>query len=141
MLPKNERLKDRYLFNLTFKKKQRINSEFLVLYYLKGRKDINNFPRIAVAVGLNVDKKSTKRNFIKRRIFEAYSLIKKKIQLVYSSKSPLLGFSVLILVAKPNIKDATFVQIRNSVENLLFKLIKPQRFVSSFNQKEVKGIK
>ena len=112
MLPKNERLKDRYLFNLVFKKKFKLYSRFLTLYYLRGKKDINMFPKSAFAVGLNIDTRATRRNLIKRRIREAYKIVKKKIPKI----------SVLIWVANPPIKDATFIQVKDSVHNLLSKL-------------------
>ena len=112
MLPKNERLKDRYLFNLVFKKKIKLYSRFLTLYYLRGKKDINMFPKSAFAVGLNIDKRATRRNLIKRRIREAYKIVKKKLPKI----------SVLVWVANPPIKDATFIQVKDSVQNLLCKL-------------------
>lgn len=112
MLPKDERLKDRYLFNLVFKKKFKLYSRFLTLYYLRGKKDINMFPKSAFAVGLNIDKRATRRNLIKRRIREAYKIVKKKMPKV----------SVLIWVANPSIKDATFIQVKDSVQNLLKRL-------------------
>lgn len=124
MLPKNERLKDRYLFNLAFKKKKKLNSSLLLLYYLSNRKDINNLPKNAFIVGLSIDKRSVKRNLIKRRMKAAYMLISKKIRFLNK-------ISVLIWVAKESIKDATFGQIKGTMESLLYKLLESEEVYSS----------
>jgi len=116
MLPKKERLKDRYLFNLTFKKKNKLASNLLLLYYLLNRKDINDLPKTAFIVGLSIDKRATKRNLIKRRMRAAYTLIKKKIESLNKT-------SVLIWIAKEGVKNATFKQIKESMEFLLKKLV------------------
>ena len=126
MLRKAERLKERYLFNVAFKlgrtKRQKINSNLLTLYYLFKKKDINMLPKTAFIVGLNVDKRANKRNLVKRRMKAAYQLIKKK--LANSTKSNLSDISVLIWIAHPAIKNATFEQIKCTEENLLNKLVK-----------------
>ncbi|MBI1857750.1 MAG: ribonuclease P protein component [Candidatus Melainabacteria bacterium] len=118
MLTKNERLKNRTLFNLTFKKRQKISTKLLSLYFLKDRKDINKLPKCAFIVGLRVNKKSTKRNLIKRRMREAYKLIYKKC---FASND---ANYVLIWVAHPVIMEATFIQIQKDMEQILSKFIK-----------------
>ena len=128
MLPKNERLKERYLFNLAFKKRFKINSNLATLYYLFKRKDINRFndkkdhlPKIAFVVSTKIDKRATKRNLFKRRMKAAYKLVKQK--LINTNKNKLNLFSALILVANPSIKDATFEKVNSSVEYLLNSVI------------------
>ncbi len=125
MLSKSERLKERGLFNLAFKlgknKNQKINSRLLSLYYLFGKKDINMLNiklnvKTAFIVGLRVDKKSTKRNLIKRRMKAAYQFLKRTF---FKNKQ---NISVLIWIANPPIQDATFEQIKDSMKNLLTKL-------------------
>lgn len=116
MLPKKERLKDRYLFNLTFKKRSKLASNLLLLYYLLNRKDINDLPKTAFIVGLSVDKRATKRNLIKRRMRAAYKELRKNI-------GNLNKISVLAWIGKEPIKNATFKQIKESMEFLLKKLI------------------
>lgn len=120
MLPKTERLKERYLFNLVFNKKykksHRLSSDLLVLYYLLKKKDVNNLPKVAFVVGLSIDKKSNKRNLIKRRMRAAYRLVKKKIINPNTSK-----LSVLIWIANPAIKNATFEQIKTRMDGLVNK--------------------
>ncbi len=128
MLPKQERLKDRHLFNLAFnvgqKKKQKIHSNLLSLYYLYKKKDINRFPneqnlpKAAFVVGTRIDKKANKRNLIKRRMRAAYRLVTKKLY-----NSPVNKPFALIWISNPAIKNATFDQIRNSMEVMLRKLV------------------
>lgn len=125
----SERLKDRHLFNLAFKKRLKLHSKLLTLYYLLKKKDINrfdkglDFPKTAFAVGVNINKSAVKRNLIKRRIREAYKIVKKNLNLENNSGGKRFQkISVLIWVANPAIKDATFIQVKDSVENLLNKL-------------------
>ena len=126
MLPKPERLKDKYLLNTAFKlgrtKKQKLNSSLFALYYLFRRNNINNLPKTAFIAPLVIDKRSNKRNLIKRRMRAAYILIKNK--LINTNKNSFKAISVLIWVANPEIKNATFEQIKNTMYNLLTKLTK-----------------
>lgn len=128
MLTKSERLKERYLFNIAFKlgktKNQKLYSTLLSLYYLFRKKDINNLEspppllKVAFIVGIRVDKKSNKRNLIKRRMRSAYRLAR---DIIKQNENKL---SVLIWVANPAIKNATFVQIKESMEKSLNKLVR-----------------
>ena len=127
MLAKSERLKERYLFNIAFKKRQKLSSDLLSLYYLFKRKDINKLKeqfilsKAAFIVGLRVDKRAVRRNLIKRRMRSAYRLVRKK----YFSENSKNNLQALIWIANPNIKNATFEQIKSSMERLLNKLEKP----------------
>lgn len=133
MLPKSERLKDKRLFNIAFnvgkKQKQRISSELLSLYYLFKRKDINKSAqnkspiKTAFIVGLRVEKRATKRNLVKRRMRAAYRLIMKSV--INKDKNKM--FSVLIWIANPKIKDATFEQIKGSMQKLFERLNNTER--------------
>lgn len=122
MLAKLERLKERHLLNAAFKKKQRLGSSILVLYYLTKKNDNNNqaLPKVAFTVSTKVEKKANKRNLIKRRMRAAYQLIKKK--LIGLNKNKFCNNLVFIWIASPSIKNATFEQIKASMENLLIKL-------------------
>lgn len=132
MLPKTERLKERYLFNIAFnlgkKKNQKVSSNLLSLYYLFRRKDINkliqvSFPKVAFIVGIGVDKRATGRNLIKRRMRSAYRLVSRKINIRQSKNT----VQALIWVGNQNIKNATFEQIKSSMEDLLGKLEKSSK--------------
>ena len=123
MLSKTERLKERNLFNITFnigkKNNQRLSSDLLLLYFLfrKREQDIQ-LPKTAFIVGIKVDKKANKRNLVKRRMRSAYRFFRERL----ISNNKLKKISVLIWIANPNIKNATFKQIKDSMENLLRRL-------------------
>lgn len=124
MLPKSERLKDKHLFNATFniakKNRQKLNSDIFSIYYLFKKKDINTLPKTSFIAGLRIDKKAHIRNLVKRRMRASYQLIKKK--LISTNKEYFSTVSVLIFVANPAIKDATFEQIKEKMHVLLGKI-------------------
>ena len=122
MLPKTERLKERYLFNTAFnigkKNGQKLSSDLLLLYYLfKKREQGVQLPKTAFIVGIRVEKKADKRNLIKRRMRSAYRFLRERL-----INNKLKKISVLIWIANPNIKNATFKQLKDSMENVLRKL-------------------
>lgn len=120
MLPKSERLKNRHFFNIAYKKGEKLSSNLLTLFYLVKKKDNNNLPKAAFVAGLKIDKKATKRNLIKRRAKAAYRLIMKK--LINTNKNYFNPYFVFIFIAKPAVKNATFEQIKESMNTLLTRL-------------------
>ena len=122
MLPKAERLKERKLFNITFsvakKNRQKLSSGYLLLYYLFGKNNINKFPLTAFIVGTKVDKKATVRNLVKRRMKASYNELKKTF-FISKDHNPI---KVLIWVANESIKNATFKQIKLTMESILKRL-------------------
>lgn len=126
MLQKSERLKDRYLFDIAFKvgktKKQRLSSKHVLLYYLLVKKGQHiSKPKTAFVVGLKVDKRATKRNLVKRRMKASYQLIKKK--LINLNKNNLFA---LIWIANPEAKDASFKEIKETMEKMLISLVRKE---------------
>ncbi|GEM_PF-2038422 len=126
MLPKAERLKERYIFNIAFKKKQKISSPLITLYYFLQRKDINRFkngksgfPKAAFIVSTKIDKRATERNLIKRRMKAAYTLLRKEISAEKTSH-----INALIWIANPSIKNAVFQGIKSTMNALITKLDK-----------------
>ena len=124
MLPKSESLKERYLFNLAFKKKQKVSSRLISLYYLfldkkryENSKSLEFFPKVAFVVSTKIDKRATLRNLIKRRMKASYKAIKANSEAI--KKDKLLA---LIWIANIDIKDSKFAEIKFSMENLLNKL-------------------
>ncbi len=124
MLSKTERLKERYLFNTAFsigkKNGQKLSSDLLLLYYLfrKKRESEVKLPKTAFIVGIKVEKKANKRNLVKRRMRSAYRVFRERL----INNNNLKKISVLIWIANQNIKNATFKQIKDSMENLLRRL-------------------
>ena len=122
MLSKTERLKERYLFNTAFnigkKNGQKLSSDLLLLYYLFKKRDGIQLPKTAFIVGIRVEKKANKRNLIKRRMRASYRFLRERL----INNNKLKKISVLIWIANPNIKNATFKQIKDSMENLLKRL-------------------
>ncbi len=120
MLQKDERLKEKYLFDLAFKygkvKKQKLFCKYFHLYYLTKKKDDDKLksPKNAFVAGLKVDKRAVKRNLYKRRLKSAYQLIKKK--LILGKKNNL---SALIWIANPEIKSASFNEIKDLMEKMI----------------------
>ena len=121
MLPKPERLKDRRVFDFVFsgknKGKLRVSSRLFTLCYLLKRKNINMLPKVAFIVGTKIDKRSVKRNLIKRRMREAYKIVKKKLFQI--NKNILDNYFAFIWIANLPAKDATFDEIVRSMESLL----------------------
>ena len=120
MLSKTERLKERYLFNTAFnigkKNGQKLSSDLLLLYYLFKRIEQElQLPKCAFIVGIRVEKKANKRNLIKRRMRSVYRLFRERL----INNNKLNKISVLIWIANPNIKNATFKQIKDSMDKLL----------------------
>lgn len=122
MLPKNERLKERYLFNIIFKKRRVIRSKLISLYYLTRKKDTskNLLPKTAFIVGTKVDKRAVGRNLIKRRMRSSYKTFQRLI--TQESKDYTNEVSVLVWVANPQAKDATFLQVKEQMESLMGRL-------------------
>ena len=124
MLQQSERLKEKYLFDLAFKlgktKKQKLSSKCFLVYYLLSRRETRKgLPKCGFVVGLRVDKRATKRNLYKRRMREAYKLAKKKLNIIDNTK-----LFALICIANPEIKDASFSEIKDTMEKLLIRVIR-----------------
>lgn len=111
MLAKAERLKERYLFNLVFKKNHKLSSNLFTLYFLTS-KDINKLPKVAFVAPVSLDKRANKRNLVKRRMRNAYKFVKKVLS----------NISCLIWIAHPRTKNATFLEIKDTMKILLGKL-------------------
>ncbi len=122
MLQKSERLKESYLFDLAFKlgkiKKQKQSSLYFQLYYLlKKNAHQKTLPKCGFVVSLKVDKKAVKRNLYKRRMREAYLLAREKLNI--SSNTKLFA---LVFIINPEIKNASFAQIKDTMYKILEKV-------------------
>lgn len=101
------RIKKRKQFNWIFKNGDNVNSKLLTLVFCKSKIK-------GSLVGYSVSKKIGKavtRNKVKRRLKEIVKINQSLLQNKYS----------YILVAKPGIENATFIELTQEVENILVK--------------------
>lgn len=124
MLNKVNRLAKVRDFNLLIKRGRWINGRFLVLKTLELAKNSAYFPkkedpekfekqlRIAINVGLKVEKRAVKRNRVRRQLSEIVRLLVKEGRVRG-------GFYVLVS-AKPEVLNKNYAEMREELE-LLFK--------------------
>lgn len=83
-----------------------------VLFLIKSKKNNFSYSRFAFVVPLKIEKKSTKRNKIRRKVYEIlrhqYKFIKK-------------GFDVLIILQDPGISKKKYSEIEKELKNTLKK--------------------
>lgn len=125
MLQKENRLAKVRDFNLLIKHGRWVNGQFLDLRvlelakiqdYFPKKEDVDNFKkqlRLAIAVGLKIEKSAVKRNRVKRQIREALRLLIKGGQV----KS---GYYILI-VAKKDVLKEEYADISQEIKLLLAK--------------------
>lgn len=106
MLPKHNRLKNKKDFDNVFKKGKKIAGKLIFLKALKNKLD---FSRFGFIVSLKISKKAVVRNKIKRRL---RAVIKENILNIK------IGLDIII-IAKPEILDKEYKEIKNDLENLL----------------------
>jgi len=106
MLAKQYRLRKNRDFESVFKKGKTLSGKYFFLKVQKNDLQINRFGFI---VGKKITNKAVLRNKIKRRLRE---VVKENLDRVK------LGFDIVI-VAKPEILDKNYQQIKNDLENLL----------------------
>lgn len=102
MLPKENRLKKSVDFDKVYKKGQFFGTRQISFKYLE-----NNLPvtRVGFVVGTKVDKKSTGRNLLKRRMREVVRLNLDKLK---------TGYDVVIL-AKPGAMELEYADIERDI--------------------------
>lgn len=114
MLPKKYRLPS-YLIPQVLKKGKRFHSKLFTLIVDSASppsSGIANFSsRFAIIVPIKINKRSTKRNRIKRQLHEIIRLNLKKIK---------VGYNVILLAKRPIINE-NFASIKAEVEKLLKK--------------------
>ena len=119
-LPKNSKIKSRYIFR-NLKKFEYIDSNNF--YKLIGSKQelLNNprnniSPQIGLIISKRVYKSAVKRNKCKRRLSEAYKIAREK----YMNK--LAKYKYLVFILRQDIYDCAFNNLINSCELSLSKL-------------------
>lgn len=114
MLKKIYRLKNRAAFNATYKQRKSVSDDFLIMYLGKEKNDVSVPTKFGFVVSKKYHKRAVKRNRIKRLMREAVRLAIKDKNLFNAEKH--LSF---IILPKSSCLEASFLQIQNSVLNLL----------------------
>lgn len=123
MLPIEERLRKKKDFNKVFKLKCSVATSCVIAYILK--KDTNNSidsTKVAFVVSKKIHKKSTQRNKIKRRMREAYRIIRT------AYPDLIKNFESIIFIARPNIDQKDYFDIYSNILNCLHKT---QKFIDN----------
>ena len=119
MLKKENRLKNRKAFTATYNNNNIVGSNLLVVYAGKPKTDKNCPTRVGFVVSKKVHKRATKRNRAKRLMREIIRLMFKNNELTIID-----NYQSLIFIAKEDILEKTFEEIRNTILILLDKLAK-----------------
>lgn len=119
MLKKCNRLKKHSAFSATYKLKNSVADEFMILYLGKEKTSADIPTKAGFIVSKKIHKRAVKRNRIKRLMRESYRLALKNSELDCFSKN----LSV-ICIARSKALDADYQTIRNSLLALSKKITK-----------------
>lgn len=121
MLPKNKRLKKSREFSATYNLKKSVANNLLILYLGKLKTSTEIPVRAGFVVAKKVHKKANRRNRAKRLIREAYRLLQKNDPSFFGN------YQTLIFLARPQILDADFEQVKLAVVDCFKKSLKYTR--------------
>ena len=119
MLKQYNRLKKRRAYAATYNNKNIVSTELIIAYAGKIKTDKNCPTRVGFVVSKKVHKRATKRNRTKRLMREIIRLMFKNNELTIID-----NYQSLIFIAKEDILEKTFEEIRNTILILLDKLAK-----------------
>lgn len=123
MLPRAERLKKNKDFEFVFKLKNSVATTTIILYVeVKKNTEANLLPVVGFVVGKKVHRDSTERNKVKRRMREAYRLLR------MSNPEVVENFKSLIFIGRPALFGKDYQEINKSIKENLHKA---QRFIKS----------
>lgn len=117
MLKQTNRLKSKRSYTATYNNRNIVSDENMVVYAGKIKTDENCPTRVGFVVSKKVHKRATKRNRIKRLIRENIRLMLKNNEL-----AQLNNYQSLIFMAKEDMLDKNFEEIRNTILILMDKL-------------------
>lgn len=117
MLRKENRLKKKRAFSATYNNSNAVSNGSVVLYAGKIKQDKNCPTRVGFVVSKKIHKRAVKRNRIKRLLRENIRLILKNKELPQID-----DYQSLIFMAKQNILNKDFKEIRNTILILMDKI-------------------
>ena len=117
MLKQENRLRSKRAYVATYNNKNVVSNELIVLYAGKIKTYKNCPTRVGFVVSKKVHKRAVRRNKIKRLIRENIRLMLKTNEL-----AELNNYQSLIFIAKDDILEKTFEEIRNTILILMDKL-------------------
>jgi len=117
VLKQENRLKSKRSYAATYNNKNIVSTDLIVAYAGRIKTDKNCPTRVGFVVSKKVHKRATKRNKIKRLMRENIRLMLKNNEL-----AELNNYQSLIFIAKENILEKNFEEIRNTILILMDKL-------------------
>lgn len=117
MLKRINRLKKRNSYTATYNNNNIVKNDLIVVYAGKIKTDKNCPTRVGFVVSKKIHKRATKRNRIKRLIRENIRLMLKNSEL-----EEINNYQSIIFVAKKDILNKNFEEIRNTILILMDEL-------------------
>lgn len=127
MLPSAERLRRPNLFQRVYSARKSVSCDQLTLYVLaRQAKSAPKLPLAGFVIGKKVHAKSTDRNRSKRRVREAYRLLRIQLQQGLLLSEPLKGLNLeqwyaIVFVIQGDLLDKSWAEVSQTVVNCLMK--------------------
>jgi ribonuclease P protein component len=116
LLPKKQRLREKREFDITYRLKRSVSNEYIILYVGKKKHDESKPTKAGFVVSKKIDKRSTRRNRIKRLFRETFKSILKNEDVVFAKTR-----YAMIFLARQACLGANYEQIYNAVVDCIDK--------------------